>query len=429
MNKKQIRESKKILRQYFEKIKEDQAKFSPKSPKIPLAIPPYGWEEVDESLDSLLNMKTTMGEKVKLFEKKFAKYLGAKYALMVNSGSSANLLALSILSNQRLGKKRIQNRDEIITPAVTWATTVYPIINVGARPVFVDVDKETYNIDPDKIEKAITKKTRAIFLVHLLGNPCNMTKIQKIAKKHDLQIIEDACEAHGAEFNGKKVGTFGVLSTFSFFASHHITTMEGGMVVTNSEELYELGKSIRTFGWSRNLKNEEYFKKTNPNVDSRFLFVNTGYNLRPTEIQGAFGIHQIRKLDKLVKIKIKNAKYWNSKLKKYTDLFILPISNKKYKNSFLSYPITIKKNPFFTKNELVNFLENKGIETRPVMAGNMVEQPVTKLLDYKVVGKLENSEFIMRNSFLIGNHQGIKQKQREYVIGNIVKFVESKLRK
>jgi len=348
---------------------------------------------------------------------------------MVNSGSSANLLALSILSNQRLGKKRIQNRDEIITPAVTWATTVYPIINVGARPVFVDVDKETYNIDPDKIEKAITKKTRAIFLVHLLGNPCNMTKIQKIAKKHDLQIIEDACEAHGAEFNGKKVGTFGVLSTFSFFASHHITTMEGGMVVTNSEELYELGKSIRTFGWSRNLKNEEYFKKTNPNVDSRFLFVNTGYNLRPTEIQGAFGIHQIRKLDKLVKIKIKNAKYWNSKLKKYTDLFILPISNKKYKNSFLSYPITIKKNPFFTKNELVNFLENKGIETRPVMAGNMVEQPVTKLLDYKVVGKLENSEFIMRNSFLIGNHQGIKQKQREYVIGNIVKFVESKLRK
>jgi CDP-6-deoxy-D-xylo-4-hexulose-3-dehydrase len=205
--------------------------------------------------------------------------------------------------------------------------------------------------------------------------------------------------------------------------------MEGGMVVTNSEELYELGKSIRTFGWSRNLKNEEYFKKTNPNVDSRFLFVNTGYNLRPTEIQGAFGIHQIRKLDKLVKIKIKNAKYWNSKLKKYTNLFILPISNKKYKNSFLSYPITIKKNPFFTKNELVNFLENKGIETRPVMAGNMVEQPVTKLLDYKVVGKLKNSEFIMRNSFLIGNHQGIKQKQREYVIGNIVKFVESKLRK
>ena len=254
-----------------------------------------------------------------------------------------------------------------------------------------------------------------------------MSKIQKIAKKHDLQIIEDACEAHGAEFNGKKVGTFGILSTFSFFASHHITTMEGGMIATNSEEIYELGKSIRTFGWSRELKNKEHFKKNNPEIDSRFLFVNTGYNMRPTELQGAFGIHQIKKLDKLVRIKIANAKYWNSKLKKYEEFFILPIINQKYKNTFLSYPITIKKNSFFTKNELVNYLEEKGIETRPVMAGNMVEQPVTKTLDYKVVGSLKNSEFIMRNSFLIGNHQGIKKQQRDYVLKRIVEFVENKL--
>jgi CDP-6-deoxy-D-xylo-4-hexulose-3-dehydrase len=348
---------------------------------------------------------------------------------MVNSGSSANLVALSILTNQGIGKKRIQKKDEIITPAVTWATTVYPIINVGAKPVFVDVEKETYNIDPDKIEKAITTRTKAIFIVHLLGNPCNMEKIQKIAKKYDLQIIEDSCEAHGAEFNGKKVGTFGILSTFSFFASHHITTMEGGMIATNDEKVYELGKAIRTFGWSRELKNKEVLKKNNPNIDSRFLFVNTGYNLRPTELQGAFGIHQIGKLDKLVKIKIANSKYWNNGLKKYEKFLILPTINKKYKNTFLSYPITIRKNIFFTKNELVEFLEENGIETRPVMAGNMVEQPVTKMFDYKVVGKLKNSEFIMRNSFLIGNHQGIKRLQREYVLDKIIEFLEKKIKK
>jgi CDP-6-deoxy-D-xylo-4-hexulose-3-dehydrase len=429
MNKKQMIKSKKMLKQYFENIKKKQEEFDTKSPRIPLAIPPYDWEEVNESLDSLLNMETTMGKKVELFEKKFAKYLGVKYALMVNSGSSANLVALSILTNQGIGKKRIQKKDEIITPAVTWATTVYPIINVGAKPVFVDVEKETYNIDPDKIEKAITTRTKAIFIVHLLGNPCNMEKIQKIAKKYDLQIIEDSCEAHGAEFNGKKVGTFGILSTFSFFASHHITTMEGGMIATNDEKVYELGKAIRTFGWSRELKNKEVLKKNNPNIDSRFLFVNTGYNLRPTELQGAFGIHQIGKLDKLVKIKIANSKYWNNGLKKYEKFLILPTINKKYKNTFLSYPITIRKNIFFTKNELVEFLEENGIETRPVMAGNMVEQPVTKMFDYKVVGKLKNSEFIMRNSFLIGNHQGIKRLQREYVLDKIIEFLEKKIKK
>ena len=290
---------------------------------IPSAEPNITEDDAKAAYNAIKEGRLSSGSYVKKFEQEFANYIGTKFAIAVNSATSGLQLALASLDIYG---------GEVITTPFTYAATSNVIVHQNAKPVFVDVEKETYNIDPDKIEKAITKKTRAIFLVHLLGNPCNMTKIQKIAKKHDLQIIEDACEAHGAEFNGKKVGTFGVLSTFSFFASHHITTMEGGMVVTNSEELYELGKSIRTFGWSRNLKNEEYFKKTNPNVDSRFLFVNIGYNLRPTEIQGAFGIHQIRKLDKLVKIKIKNAKYWNSKLKKYTNLFILPISNKKYKN-------------------------------------------------------------------------------------------------
>ena len=180
---------------------------------------------------------------------------------MVNSWSSSNLLALSILTNPLLDKKRIKINDEIITPAVTWSTTVFPIVNVKAKPVFVDVESETFNIDPQKIEDAITKKTRAIMTVHLLGNPCNMKIINKIAKKHNLFLIEDCCEALGAKYEMKKVGTFGDLSTFSFFASHHITTMEGGMLITNNQQLFEIAKSLRTHGWTRNLKNKKALEK------------------------------------------------------------------------------------------------------------------------------------------------------------------------
>lgn len=414
------------FKKHFSKL-EKQSKFIPGISKIPLAVPPYGWEEVSEAVDSLLKMETTMSKKVMKFEKLFAKYIGVKHAIMVNSGSSANLLALSILSNSFLGNTKISNNSEIITPAVTWATTVFPIINIGAKPVFVDVIKEDYTIDPDKIEDAITKKTKAIFLVHLLGNPCNMKKIKKIAKQYDLFVIEDACEAHGAEFNKKKVGSFGNLATFSFFASHHITTMEGGMITTNDSQLYEIGKALRSFGWSRVLKSKKYFEKKFPKIDSRYLFVNTGYNLRPTELQGGFGIHQIKKLDRFVNIRRNNAKYWNKGLRRYSDFLLLPKFNQTFKHSFLFYPITVVNNKFFTKNELVHRLEKSGIETRPVMAGNFIRQPVAKLIDFKISGTLNNSDYIMNNSFVIGNHSGITTPQRKYIINIIKEFMNEKL--
>ena len=415
------------IKEHFKKLENDDKKFIPQKTKIPLAVPPYGSQEVIEALDSLLEIKTTMGDKVKKFEKEFAKYLGVKHALMVNSGSSANLLALSILSNPSLNKKIIKKDDEIITPAVTWATTVYPIVNIGAKPVFIDVKDNGYNIDPDIIENAITKKTKAILLVHLLGNPCNMNKIKKIAKKHNLFIIEDSCEAHGAEFFKKKVGTFGDLGTFSFFASHHITTMEGGMVVTNNTKLYEIGNALRSFGWSRDLKDKRKIERKFSKIDPRFLFVNLGFNIRPTELQGAFGIHQIKKLDNFVKIRILNAKYWNNKLKKYAEFLILPRFEKNYKNSFLFYPITIIENDFFTKNELVEYLEKKQIETRPIMSGNFVKQPVTKSLNFKKKGNLDNASYIMKNSFGIGNHQGIDKIKRAFVADTIIDFLNKKL--
>lgn len=418
-------EAKKIVKKYFEHLDRNQKSHS--STKVPLAVPPYGWQEVCEALDSMLSRKTTMGNKVGRFEEDFARYIGVKYAIMVNSGSSANLLALSILANPSFGKNRIKNRDEVITPAVTWATTVYPIVNVGAKPVFVDVDLKTYDIDPNKIEQAITKKTKAIMPVHLLGYPCDMNKIKKIANKFDLCIIEDSCEAHGAEYCGRKVGSFGDIGTFSFFASHHITTMEGGMLVTNNREIFELGKSLRAFGWIRDLHDKGNHSKKYPEIDSRFLFINMGYNIRPTEIQGAFGIHQIRKLDNLIKIRIKTARYWKKRLVPYSKYIMLPAEDRLHKNVYMTYPITVIKNDYFNKNELVAFLEKNGIETRPVMAGNMVEQPSSRLFSHRVSGKLKNSEYIMKNSFLIGNHQGINERMRKHVADVISQFIDRKV--
>ena len=416
------------IKDYFVNLEKGKTPFVPGKSKIPLAIPPFSWEEVWDSLDSLLSMNTTMDKKVRRFEQLFAKYIGVKYAIMVNSGSSANLLSLSILSNPVLGEKRIKKGDEIITPAVTWATTVYPITNVGAVPVFVDVNRNDYNIDPEKINKAISKKTKAIMNVHLLGHPCSMDKIKKIVNENDLLLIEDACEAHGAEFRGKKVGSFGDLATFSFFASHHITTMEGGMIVTNNKMLYEIGKSMRTFGWIRDLENKNSILKKYPHIDQRFLFLHSGYNLRPTELQGAFGINQMKKLDSFVNIRIQNSKYWNKRFEPFSKFLKTPEFQKHSKISHLFYPVTIITNKFFTKNELVHYLEKKQIETRPVMTGNFVKQPVIKELKYKIRGNLTNANYIMKNSFVLGNHQGIDKIRREYVADTIIEFIKEKTR-
>ena len=413
-----------LVKDYFFMKREE---FIPGKSKIPLNVPSYSWEEVYEAIESLLTTQVTMGEKVKKFEETFADYVGVKYAIMVNSGSSANLLALSILANPVISN-RIQEGDEVITPAVTWSTTVFPIINVGAIPVFVDVDLETFNIIPSEIENAITDKTKAIMLVHLLGNPANMKEIMEIAQKYNLFVIEDCCEAHGAEFNGKKVGSFGDISTFSFFFSHHISTIEGGMILTNNEEYSELAKSLRAHGWIRERNDREKIAAKYPEIDERFLFVNIGYNVRPTEIQGAFGIHQIKKLDKFVEIRRENAKYWTEKLKKYSDYIILPKEEDRVKHVWFGYPITIRPGAPFTRHEFISFLEQRGIETRPIMAGNIPEQPVMALFPYRKVGELSNAKYIMRNSFFFGNHPGIGKAEREYIADCISEFIEQKLR-
>ncbi len=420
------REIRNLIKESFSYERDE--KFVSGKTSIPLMVPSYGWEEVYEALDSALDTHVTMGEKVKRFESMFSEYIGVRFAIMVNSGSSANLLALSVLTNPTL-KDRIRPGDEIITPAVTWATTVYPIINCGAMPVLVDVDLETFNINAEEIKKAITDKTRAIMPVHLLGNPCNMDKIMEIAREHNLYVIEDACEAHGAEFKGQKAGSFGNLATFSFFFSHHISTVEGGMVLTNNEEFAELARALRVFGWVRDLKDKDKITSKYKDIDPRYLFVNIGFNLRPTEMQGAFGIHQLGKLENFVEIRRENAEFWAESLEEFTDYLLLPSEREGTRHAWFGYPITVKPDAPFTRQELVDFLEGKRVETRPIMVGNIDEQPVMRLFNYRRLGNLPNSRLITRNSFFFGNHHGIGEEERKAIVDYIRQFLQGQSKK
>lgn len=390
--------------------------------KVPLAVPPFSYDDYVAAIDTLLSGSLSMGERVKSFESTFANYLGCKNpGVMVNSGSSANLLSLSILTNGSL-KERLKPGDEIITPAVTWATTVFPISMIGAKPVLVDIDKDSYNIDVNQIKKAITKKTKAIMPVHLLGNPCKIDEIKEMADANDLFLIEDCCEAHGAELNGKKVGTFGDLATFSFFISHHISTIEGGMILSNNDRYYELGKALRAFGWIRELRDKEKLAKKHSSIDPRFLFVTAGFNVRPTEMQGALGMTQLPKLENIIKTRRDNAKYWNERLSKYEKFISLPVENDGARHVYFCYPISLKPRAPFKQRELVSFLEQKGIETRPVMTGNIVRQPALAQMRYRSVGKLPNADYVTKNAFLIGNHTGVTEKVRDYVADTFEEF-------
>ena len=382
---------------------------------FPLVVPPFNSEEVKEALESLLSTYVTMGKKCYQFEADFAKYIGVKHGLFVNSGSSANLIALSILSSPAI-ENPILPEDEVITSAVTWSTTVFPILDIGAIPVFVDSDPETLTMDVQQIENAITEKTRAIMPVHLLGNPCDMESIMEIANKHQLYVIEDSCEAHGAMIKDKMIGSFGHLSTFSFFFSHHISTIEGGIVLTDNPLYMKIGQSLRAHGWVRERSDKDEIAKEFPKFDSRFLFVHKGYNFRPTEIQGAFGIHQLPKLEKFIEARIEAAHFLIKHLKKYEKYLILPKIFENARQSWFGFAIIVKENSPFTNRELSIYLEDKGIETRQIMGGNFVEQPVMDILPHKTINELPNSQFIFHNGIFIGLHNKIDIKRLEKVV-------------
>ena len=370
--------------------------------KFPLSYDSWDHQEKEAIFEVVKDGFFTMGKKVKKFEEEFSSYVGSKYAVMVNSGSSANLLMVASLFYTKDNKIKLKRGDEVIVPAVSWSTSYYPLYQYGLKIKFVDVDLDTLNYDLKKLKKAVTDKTKVILAVNLLGNPNDFKEIKKIINKKDIILIEDNCESLGAEFENKKTGTIGLLGTFSFFFSHHISTMEGGMIVTDNEELYHILLSLRAHGWTRNLpENNLVAKKTKNNFDESFRFVLPGYNLRPLEMSGAIGSIQIQKFPNfLVQRKI-NAEIFLDKMKKYNDI----ITQKEIgSSSWFGFSLVIKPDSNRLKEDLVKLLNKTGFECRPIVAGNFARNEVVKYFNSENVDDLKNADLIDKNGLFIGNH-------------------------
>lgn len=371
-----------------------------KANKFPLADTTWGQEELDSMHRVIDSGKFTMGENVAEFERQFARYVGSKYCVMVNSGSSANLLMVAALFYT--SKSPLKRGDEVIVPAISWGTSYFPLQQYGLKLRFVDVDIETLNYDLAQLEKSITHNTRVIMSVNLLGNSNDYKKISEIISNYDAILIEDNCESMGATFNGKHTGTFGLMGSFSTFFSHHISTMEGGHVVTDDEELYHILLTLRAHGWTRDLpkNNRICSKDDNPFVES-FRFILPGYNVRPLELEGAIGIEQLKKIPSFIEGRRKNAEKFQQIMHSHSDLMIQQeIGN----SSWFGFSLVIRNDSDITREELINNLTLFGFESRPIVAGNFSRSESIKYFDYEVPFKMKNAEYIENNGLFIGNH-------------------------
>lgn len=421
---------------------------------IPASGKVLGSDELCNMIDASLDMWLTTGRFNDKFEKKFAKYLGVKYALSTNSGSSANLLALSALTSHKLGDRQLKKGDEVITVAAGFPTTVNPIIQQGLVPVFVDCEIGTYNIDASKIEDAITDKTKAIMLAHTLGNTFDLDKIAKICEKHNLWLIEDSCDALGATFDGKKIGTIGHIGTFSFYPAHHITMGEGGAVVTNDPNLYRIIMSFRDWGrdcWCAPGKDDTCKKRFSfqlgnlpQGYDHKYTYSHIGFNLKITDWQAAIALAQIDKLPQFLEKRTQNAQYLIGKLSDLQEYIILPKVTQNVKPSWFGFLISVKPNDKFSKQELVEFLEKNGVGTRQLFAGNILRQPMmteydiplrinksgllnSRELKEKDYEELPNTDFIMNNTFWVGVYPGLSEKELDKTSEFIHRFIKEKI--
>lgn len=381
---------------------------------VRLHEPTYDHVEINAVLKTLYSTRLTFGPISKKFEKNFSNYFKTKNSIFVNSGSSANLLAFSILTNPYF-KKRMKPGDEVIVPALSWSTSVWPIIQMNLKPVFVDIDKDTMNIDPKKVEAAITKKTKCIMVIHTYGNPCNMDKILKIKRKHNLFLVEDTCESIGSKYKKNFCGTYGDIGTYSFYFSHHITTGEGGMMITKNDEIAKIGKMLRAHGWVRDLdhKSRNFYEKKFKKIDRKFLFANIGYNIRGSEIGASMGIIQLKRLNEIIKKRSKIANFWKNKFSK-SKIFKLQKTTPNSKHSWFGIPILIDEKYKNKINDIRLHLDRKNIETRPIICGNITKQPALKKFTFKIFGSLLNSDTIMSSSFAIGCHQNISKDNLNY---------------
>lgn len=402
----------------------------------------YDADEMVNLVDAALEFWLTQGHFSEEFETRLAEYVGTKYCSLVNSGSSANLAAFMALTADELGERKINRGDEVITVAAGFPTTISPIMQYGAVPVFVDVTIPEYNIDVTKLEDALSEKTKAVFLAHTLGRPFDIQKIKDFCDKYELWLVEDNCDALGSEYlyNGKwyKTGTLGDISTYSFYPPHHITLGEGGAVCTSDPLLHRMVNSFRDWGrecWCKSGVDDtckhrytQQFGELPLGYDHKYVYSHFGYNLQATDLQASVGCAQLNKLPKFTKIRKNNWKYLREALDSVSDCIILPELDEKVDPSWFGFLMTVKEDAKFTRNEIVQYLEENNIQTRLLFAGNYLKQPCFNSLrekneGFRVVGSLENTDRIMNGSFWIGVYPGMTKEKMDYMVKKIKEFV------
>jgi CDP-6-deoxy-D-xylo-4-hexulose-3-dehydrase len=407
--------------------------FSPGNSFVNYAGRVFTDAELVSLVDSSLDFWLTEGRYSKLFSQKISKYLGVKNVLLTNSGSSANLLAFSALTSIKLGKRQIKPGDEVITVAAGFPSTVSPIIQNRCIPVFVDVEIPTYNINIEAMKNAVSDKTKCIFIAHTLGNPFNIDEVLKLASEYNLWVIEDNCDAFGSNYKGKHTGTFADISTFSFFPAHHITTGEGGAVVTDNIELKNIIKSFRDWGrdcfcqsGTNNSCGKRFTQKFGnlpSGYDHKYVYSEIGYNLKMTDMQAAIGSAQMDKLDDFCNSRRKNFNLYKRIFGKYLKYFILPEATENSDPAWFSFIVSVKKNAPFTRDEFTTHLNKNRIETRNLFGGNLIRQPAFMNKEIRISGSLENSDFIMTNSFFLGTYPGLTDEMFEYMASIIDSFL------
>ena len=377
----------------------------------PLATSTWNKEELDAIQEVIDSDKFTMGEYVKRFENNFGKFINRKFCVMVSSGSAANLLSIASLFYTK--KPMLKAGDEVIVPAVSWSTTYFPLQQFGLRLKFVDIDLRTLNYDLNALNEAVSNNTKMIVAVNLLGNPNDFDKIKNIIENKNIIIFEDNCESLGAEFKNKQAGTFSLLGTFSTYFSHHISTMEGGFVTTDNEELYHILLSIRAHGWTRNLPKKNFVANKSDNwFEESFRFVLPGYNVRPVEMSGAIGLKQLEKLPSFLKKRRENASLFVSLFKDHPDFLI---QKEIGKSSWFGFSLIIKPGSIKKRKDVIEILEKNKVEYRPIVTGNFVRNDVLKYFNYTIHNKLKNADHLHDNGFFVGNNHDDLSKNIKFL--------------
>ncbi len=400
--------------------------FIPGETRVPVSGKVFDANELQFLIDSSLDFWLTTGRFAAQFEKEFALIFGLRHAILVNSGSSANLVALSALTSPQLGERALSPGDEVITVAAGFPTTVNPIVQNNLTPVFIDVSIPTYNADVTQLKAALSPRTRAVMLAHTLGNPFDLETVSAFCKQHNLWLIEDCCDAVGATYNGKPVGTFGDIATVSFYPAHHITMGEGGAVLTDKPKLKTLIESFRDWGrdcWCEpgadntcGKRFEQQFGNLPFGYDHKYTYSHVGYNLKATDMQAAVGLAQLQKLPGFIEARRANFARLYQGLQDLQEFFVLPEATANSQPSWFGFPIAVRAEAPFTRSQVIQFLENRKIATRLLFGGNLVRQPAYLNVPKRVIGALENSDFVMNHVFWVGVYPGLTIEMLEYVI-------------